>query len=76
MKTETKQLIGKILRWIAEILLALAAALGVTTLVTSCGSLTKAAIRQVNPNSTVQVTITTNNPSTIDVTPNVQLKDK
>ncbi len=69
-----KKILGTALRLLAEFLIVCASVLGVAALASSCGSLTKASIRQVNPNSKVQVTITTNNPSTIDVTPDVKLE--
>lgn len=72
MTDEKKQLIGKILKVISEILVLIAVTFfGVTAMasLTSCGSTTKASIRQIKPNSRVSVTITTNNPSEIVVSP-------
>lgn len=76
MKQETKELIGKILKVISEIVVLIAVTFfGVTAMssLTSCGSLTKASIRQIRPNSSVSVTITTNNPSEINVNPDTNL---
>lgn len=67
--SKVKPILGKCFRYLAEILIILAAGLGVTSLATSCGSLTKASIRQIRPNSQVTVSITTNNPSDITVNP-------
>lgn len=76
MKSETKALIGKILKVISEIIVLIAVTFfGVTAMssLTACGSLTKASIRQIRPNSNVSVTITTNNPSEITVNPDTNL---
>lgn len=73
---DQKQFIGRLLRYTAEVLIIVAAFFGVTTLTASCGSLTKATIRQINPNATVKVSITTNNPSEITVNPNTELKNE
>lgn len=77
MTDETKQLIGKVLKVISEILVLIAVTFfGVTAMssLTACGSLTKASIRQIRPNSNVSVTITTNNPSEIVVSPDTDTK--
>lgn len=71
---EKKQFIGRCFRYLAEILIVVAAFFGVTTLATSCGSLTKASIRQIKPNSSVTVTISTNNPTDMTISPNTNLK--
>ncbi len=79
MKSETKALIGKILKLLSEFIVAVAVAFfGVTAVssLTACGSLTKASIRQIRPNSNVSVTITTNNPSEITVNPDTDLNEK
>lgn len=76
MKPETKQLIGKILKVASDIIVLIAVTFfGLTAMstLTACGSLTKASIRQIRPNSNVSVTITTNNPSEVTVTPNIDL---
>lgn len=76
MKSETKALIGKILKVVSEIIVLIAVTFfGVTAMssLTGCGSLTKASIRQIRPNSNVSVTITTNNPSEITVNPDSNL---
>lgn len=67
--SKIKPIFAKCLRYFAEILIVIAAGLGVTSLATSCGSLTKASIRQIRPNSSVTVSITTNNPSDITINP-------
>ena len=41
----------------------------------SCGSTTRAVIKNVNDSATTTVTITTNNPSSIQVDPHVQLSE-
>lgn len=77
MTNETKQLIGKILKVFSEILVLIAVTFfGVTAMssLTACGSLTKASIRQIKPNSNVTVTISTNNPSDITVNPDTDTK--
>lgn len=76
MKPETKQLVGKILKIISELIVMIAVAFfGVTAVssLTACGSLTKATIKQVRPNSSINVTISTNNPSEISVNPDTKL---
>lgn len=76
MKPETKQLIGKILKILSEFIVAIAVTFfGVTAMssLTACGSLTKASIRQIRPNSSVTVSISTNNPSEITVNPDTKL---
>lgn len=76
MKPETKQLIGNILKIFAEFIVAIAVTFfGVTAVssLTACGSLTKASIRQIRPNSSVTVSISTNNPSEITVNPDTEL---
>lgn len=74
MTEEKKKLVGKCLRYSAEVLIIFAAFFGVTTLAASCGSLTKASIRQIRPNATVSVTISTNNPTDMNISPNTNLK--
>lgn len=74
MKQETKELVGKILKVISEIIVLIACAFfGVTAMstLTACGSLTKASIRQIRPNASVTVSISTNNPSDITVNPDI-----
>lgn len=73
MTEEKKKFIGRCFRYLAEILIVVAAFFGVTTLATSCGSLTKASIRQIRPNATVSVTISTNNPTDMNISPNTDL---
>lgn len=76
MKHKTKKLIGKILKVVSDIIIMIAATFfGITAMssLTSCGSLTKASIRQIRPNSNVSVTITTNNPSEVTITPDIDL---
>lgn len=79
MKSETKELVGKILKVVSEIIVLIAVSFfGITAMssLTACGSLTKASIRQIRPNSSVSVTITTNNPSEINVNPDTNFNDK
>lgn len=66
-----KKLIGKIVRYIGEICLAIAAVFGVTQL-TSCASMTQAVIKQSQPNSSVTVTISTNNSTDFNVNPTLK----
>lgn len=73
MTEKKKKLMGKTLRYLGEIIIAIAAVFGVTSLA-SCGSLTKASIRQIRPNANISVTITTNNPTDMNISPNTDLK--
>lgn len=57
---------------IKSILLAFAG-FAAALLTTSCGSTTKATIRNVSTSATTEVTITTNNPSQITVDPSFKI---
>ncbi len=68
MKTKTKTILTEILKAIAYIITAVLTTLGVT----SCG-VTKATIAKPAAGTHTTITITTNNPITTDISPNVNL---
>ena len=55
-------------------LLSIAAAILAFFSVTSCGSTTKAVVKNISDTGNSTITITTNNPSSISVEPNTSLK--
>lgn len=69
MKQKTKTLLIEVLKAIAYIITAVLTTLGVT----SCG-VTKATISKPAEGTQTTITITTNNPISTNVTPNVELK--
>lgn len=68
MKPQMKNLLKEILKAIVYVLTAVLATLGAT----SCG-VTKATISKPAEGTQTTITITTNNPITTDVSPNVEL---
>jgi hypothetical protein len=73
---DTKRFIGRMLRYAAEILILIASFFGVSELLSSCGSATTATVKYIEPGTSVSVSITTNNPSEINVSPNDNLNYK
>lgn len=68
MKPTNKKILGEILKAIIYVLTAVLATLGVS----SCG-ITKATIAKPAEGTHTTITITTNNPISTDVSPNVEL---
>ena len=68
MKPKTKKILTEILKAIAYVITAVLTTLGVT----SCG-VTKATISKPAEGTQTTITITTNNPITTDLSPNVEL---
>ncbi len=68
MKPKTKKVLTEILKAIAYVITAVLTTLGVT----SCG-VTKATIAKPAAGTHTTITITTNNPISTDVSPNVKL---
>lgn len=71
MKTKTKKILIEVLKAVAYIITAVLTTLGVS----SCG-VTKATIARPANGSSTTITITTNNPITTDISPNVELNKK
>ncbi len=69
MKPTTKKIMIEIIKAIIYVLTAVLTTMGVT----SCG-ITKATIAKPAEGTHTTITITTNNPITTDVSPNVELK--
>lgn len=67
MKEKTKKALLELLKAFLSALVGFVTAL----LTSSCGSLTRATIRNQAHNTETTVTITTNNPTNIDVSPDV-----
>lgn len=70
MKTKTKQVLIEVLKALAYIITAVLTTLGVT----SCG-VTKATISKPAEGTQTTITITTNNPISTNVSPQVELKN-
>ncbi len=68
MKPTTKNVLTEVLKAIAYVITAILATLGAT----SCG-VTKATISKPAEGTQTTITITTNNPITTDLSPNVEL---
>lgn len=71
MRTKTKQILIEVLKATVYIITAVLTTLGVT----SCG-VTKATIARPASGSSTTITITTNNPISTEVSPDVQVKYK
>lgn len=71
MKEKHKKILAEIIKAIIYVLTAVLTTLGVT----SCG-VTKATISKPAEGTQTTITITTNNPITTDVSPNIQLNGK
>ncbi len=71
MKPKTKKILTEVLKALAYIITAVLTTLGAT----SCG-VTKATIAKPASGSSTTITITTNNPISTNVSPNVELKNK
>lgn len=71
MKEKTKRVLTEVLKAIVYVITAVLTTLGVT----SCG-VTKATISKPAEGTQTTITITTNNPITTDVSPNINLNKK
>lgn len=67
MKESSKKALIELLKALASALLGFLTAL----LTASCGSTTKASVKHPNSSSVTSITITTNNPSNIEVNPSI-----
>lgn len=71
MNAKTKKILQEVLKALAYILTSVAATLGMA----SCG-ITRATIARPASGSSTTITITTNNPITTDVSPDVEITPK
>ena len=69
MKESTKKALLELAKALASAILGFLAAI----LTASCGSTTKASVRHIADTATTSITITTNNPSNIEVNPSAKV---